>query len=237
MRTDGRRSDELRPVSLETGVQRDPLGSVLARFGQTIVLCAATAGDRVPDWLSGKGRGWLTAEYAMLPGSSGSRVPRVQKGRAEEIQRLVGRSLRMALDLGALGERLITIDCDVIQADAGTRCAGITGGMVALELACRRLVQQGVIAGSPIRRRVCAVSVAVVEGEVLLDPDYGEDRRADVDMNLVFTDELRLVEVQGTAEAEPFDQRTLDGMVSLGRKGAERLFEVQNEILSRREGG
>jgi ribonuclease PH len=232
-RADGRRPEELRPVGIATGVQRDPHGSVQIACGHTVVLCAASVSDKVPDWLAGKARGWVTAEYSMLPGSSGTRVPRVQKGRAEEIQRLVGRALRMSIDLDALGERLVTVDCDVIQADAGTRCASITGGMVALELACRRLVAEGRLAASPIRRRVCAVSVAVAGGEPLLDPDYSEDRHADVDTNLVFTDDGRLVEVQGTAEGEPFGVEVLDRIVRLGLDGARRLFEAQAAALAR----
>lgn len=232
MRASGRRADQLREVRLVTGVQKDPHGSVQVSFGDTVVLVAATVAEQVPPWLRGQGRGWVTAEYAMLPGSTPGRQARVQKGRSEEIQRLVGRSLRAAVDLPALGERLVTVDCDVLQADAGTRCAAITGGWVALELVVRRLVREGVLAASPLRRQVCAVSVAVVDGAPVLDPDYSEDHRADVDLNVVFTDDGRLVEVQGTAEGEPFDEVTLRESLRLARMGAVRLFEAQHGALA-----
>lgn len=231
MRASGRRADQLREVRLVTGVQKDPHGSVQVSFGDTVVLVAATVAEQVPPWLRGQGRGWVTAEYAMLPGSTPGRQARVQKGRSEEIQRLVGRSLRAAVDLPALGERLITVDCDVLQADAGTRCAAITGGCVALDIALRRLVREGVLAASPLRRHVCAVSVAVVDGGPVLDPDYSEDHRADVDLNVVFADDGRLVEVQGTAEGEPFDEDTLRESLRLARMGAVRLFEAQVAAL------
>lgn len=227
MRKDGRRTSQLRPVTFETKVQKDPQGSVMVRFGDTVVLCAATVSTKVPDWLAGKGRGWITAEYSMLPGSGAGRVPRVQKGRSEEIQRLIGRSLRASCDLEALGERLITVDCDVIQADGGTRCASITGGWVALELAMRRLTADGLIPKSALIRRVCAVSCAVTNGVALLDPNYEEDSSADVDMNFVFADDGRLVEIQGTAEGQPFAHSTLNALLDLAWAGAKELFDLQ----------
>ena len=232
-RANGRPLDRLRNVSMTTGVQKDPWGSVQITFDDTIVLIAATVADQVPSWLKGKGRGWITAEYSMLPGSTPGRQGRVQKGRSEEIQRLVGRSLRAMVDLTALGERLITVDCDVIQADAGTRCAAITGGCVAVELAIQRLIREGQLAASPITRRVCAVSCAVVAGVPMLDPDYSEDHRADVDANFVFCDDGRLVEIQGTAEGEPFDTPTLNALLGLAAQGATALFEIQRQTLGR----
>lgn len=230
-RTNGRAPDRLRDVRIVTGVQKDPWGSVQISFDNTVVLIAATVAEQVPPWLKGQGRGWITAEYAMLPGSTPGRQGRVQKGRSEEIQRLVGRSLRAMVDLAALGERLITVDCDVIQADAGTRCASITGGCIAVELAVRRLVREGRLPASPIRRRVCAVSCVLADGTALLDPDYGEDHKADVDANFVFCDDLRLVEIQGTAEGEPFDTAGLDAMLGLAKAGAASLFATQRTIL------
>jgi ribonuclease PH len=231
MRAGGRQADRLRDVRILTGIQKDPWGSVQVSFGDTVVLIAATVAEQVPPWLKGQGRGWITAEYSMLPGSTPGRQGRVQKGRSEEIQRLVGRSLRAMVDLAALGERLITVDCDVIQADAGTRCAAITGGCVAVELAVRRLVRQGLLAASPVRRRVCAASCVVTDGVALLDPDYTEDHRADVDANFVFCDDGRLVEVQGTAEGEPFDTAALDTLLRLAKSGATSLFEAQRQVL------
>ena len=231
-RASGRAFDQLREVRIATGIQKDPWGSVQVSFGDTIVLIAVTVAEQVPPWLKGKGRGWITAEYAMLPGSTPGRQGRVQKGRSEEIQRLVGRSLRAMADLGALGERLITVDCDVIQADAGTRCASITGGCVAVELAVRRLVREGVLPASPLRRRVCAVSCALVDGGPVLDPDYPEDHRADVDANFVFCDDGRIVEVQGTAEGEPFAPASLDALLRLAQAGAATLFTAQQAALA-----
>jgi ribonuclease PH len=232
VRTDGRAADELRPVRISTGVQRDPWGSVQIGTGHTVVICAANVSTKVPDWMAGKGKGWVTAEYSMMPGASPGRVPRVQKGRSEEIQRLVGRSLRAATDLPALGERLVTVDCDVLQADAGTRCASITGGYVALALAAERLRREGGTTAPVLRRRVCAVSCAVVDGVVVLDPDYSEDHRAEVDANFVFCDDGRLIEVQGTAEGEPFATSVLHEMLRLAWSGAERLFAAQAEALA-----
>jgi ribonuclease PH len=232
-RANGRPLDQLREVRIITGVQKDPWGSVQIAFEDTVVLVAATVAEQVPPWLKGKGRGWITAEYSMLPGSTPGRQGRVQKGRSEEIQRLVGRSLRAMVDLTALGERLITVDCDVIQADAGTRCAAITGGCVAVELAIARLLKEGLLTASPVRRRVCAVSCTVTDGVPMLDPDYSEDHRADVDANFVFCDDGRLVEIQGTAEGEPFDTPTLEALLRLARQGADTLFQIQKNTIGR----
>jgi ribonuclease PH len=232
-RTDGRSNDALRKISIVTGVQKDPAGSVQISFGDTLVLCAATLAEEVPGWLKrkGDGSGWITAEYSMLPGSTPGRVPRKKRGRSEEIQRLIGRSLRAAFDLKALGARTITVDCDVIQADGGTRTAAITGGFVAAELAARKLVANSKLSASPVRLPVCAVSCAVVGGQVLLDPDYSEDSAADVDMNFVLSGKNEFIELQGTAEGKPFDKSLLDKMIELAGLGAQRLFEAQSNIL------
>jgi ribonuclease PH len=231
MRPDGRQADQLRDVRIATGVQRDPHGSAQVTFGNTVVLCAATVSERVPEWLAGKGRGWITAEYAMLPGAVRGRAPRAQKGRSEEIQRLVGRSLRAAVDLGAMPDLAITVDCDVLQADAGTRCASITGGWVALSLAFRRLVAEGRLPASPMRHALCAVSCALVDGVAVLDPDYAEDHRADVDANFVIAEGGRLVEVQATAEGAPFDDGALATMLTLAHGAAPALFRAQQDAL------
>ncbi|HUU01211.1 MAG TPA: ribonuclease PH [Myxococcota bacterium] len=232
-RADGRKNDALRKINILTGIQKDPAGSVQISFGNTVVLCAATFAEEVPAWLKrkGDGSGWITAEYSMLPGSTPGRVPRRKRGRSEEIQRLIGRSLRAAYDLAALGPRTVTVDCDVIQADGGTRTAGITGGFVAVEMAVRKLVAGGKLPASPSKGPVCAVSCAVVDGQVLLDPDYSEDSAADVDMNFVMSGENEFIEVQGTAEGKPFDKALLDRMIELARLGAPGLFEAQQGIL------
>ncbi len=232
MRTNGRGSLELRPISLEPGVSKHAEGSCLARFGDTQVLCTASVEDRVPPHVFGTGAGWVTAEYGMLPRSTHERMAREaargkQGGRTLEIQRLVGRALRAAIDLRELGPRTITIDCDVLQADGGTRTAAITGGWVALALAARKLRGRRVISTSPVKRHVAAVSVGILEGEVLLDLDYGEDSTAEVDMNVVATGEGELVEVQGTAEGKPFGRRQLDLMLEAALAGIARLREAQ----------
>jgi ribonuclease PH len=223
-RPDGRAPDELRPVTLRPGVQEFPAGSVEIRLGRTVVLCAATVAESVPPWLRGKGRGWVTAEYAMLPGAVSDRASRGHGGRAAEIQRLVGRSLRASIDLVALGERTITVDCDVVQADGGTRVASVTGGGAALGLACAKLVAAGALARSPLVRPLAAVSCAVVGGEVVLDPCYAEDHVADVDANFVVGADGRLIEVQCTAEGAPFGDAELARMVALARKGTAELL-------------
>jgi ribonuclease PH len=227
---EGRRPDELRPVELVPGFVEQAAGSVLIAFGGTRVLCTASVDAGVPRWLAGSGRGWLTAEYGMLPASTGRRTQREasagkQKGRTVEIQRLLGRSLRTVYDLGALGERTVWIDCDVIQADGGTRTAAVSGAWVALALAARR---EGLPEPSDL---VGAVSVGIVDGEARLDLDYEEDSSADVDMNVVMTGDGRLIEVQATAERVPFDRAQLDALVDLAAAGIERIGERQKEAL------
>ncbi len=233
-RSDGRRAHQLRPVTIEPGWLPDAEGSVLITAGLTRVVCSATVQEAVPPFLKGTGRGWVTAEYAMLPRSSPQRIERERRGpggRTQEIQRLIGRSLRAVVDLAGLGERSILIDCDVLRADGGTRAASITGGWVALALACDRLVRTGVLERSPVTGSVAAVSVGVVDGAIVLDLPYAEDHRAAVDLNLVMTGTGQYVEVQGTAEGEPFDGRALERMLALGRSGIRHLTRVQRQAL------
>jgi len=226
----GRRPDELRPVEIAVDFVEQAHGSALISFGRTRVLCTATLDDGVPRWLDGSGRGWLTAEYGMLPASTGARMRREasegrQKGRTVEIQRLVGRSLRAAYDMRALGERTVWLDCDVIQADGGTRTAAISGAWVALARAARR-------AGLPAPNDlVGAVSVGIVGGEALLDLDYEEDSSAEVDMNVVMTGDGRLIEIQATAEKTPFTRAGLDALVDLAAGGIERIAALQREAV------
>jgi len=232
VRADGRVATQLRPVSFQLGVQKWAEGSCIVRFGDTQVLCAATIADRVPPHLRGKGTGWVTAEYSMLPRATAERTDRESVkgrlgGRTHEIQRLIGRSLRDAVDLTRLGERTITVDCDVLQADGGTRTASITGGYVALAAA---MITYGM--DRHLVARVAAVSVGLVDGEPLLDLDYSEDSRADVDFNVVGTDAGTFVEVQGTAEGRPFDRAAMDGLMDLASSGLEQLFAAQTEILA-----
>jgi len=238
MRASGRGHLDLRPVALETGVSKHAEGSCLARFGDTQVLCTASVEDRVPPHVLGTGAGWVTAEYGMLPRSTHERMAREaargkQGGRTLEIQRLIGRALRAAVDLRELGQRTLTVDCDVLQADGGTRTAAITGGFVALALALRTLRERKVIATSPAKRHVAAVSVGILEGAVLLDLDYEEDSTAEVDMNVVATGDLELVEVQGTAEGKPFRRDQLDRMIDAAIQGIARLKGLQEEALRR----
>ncbi len=233
-RNDGRRPDELRPVTITPGAAPYAEGSALITCGNTRVLCAASVEEQLPGWLRGQGRGWVTAEYALLPRATHTRTRRERNGaggRTQEIQRLIGRSLRAAVDLTALGERMITVDCDVLQADGGTRTAAITGGFVALALACARLVEQGQLARSPIVRAVAAVSAGSVGGELLLDLDYSEDSIADLDCNVVMTDSGAFVEVQGTAEGEPMPRARLDALLDLAATGVARLLEIQRQAL------
>jgi ribonuclease PH len=235
-RSDGRAPDELRKVEIELGFTENPAGSVLIRTGKTIVLCTATLEKSVPGWLRGSGKGWVTAEYSMLPGSTDTRSEReAQKGklsgRTQEIQRLIGRSLRAVIDLNALGERAIVIDCDVLQADGGTRTASVTGGYVALAAACKRLVEVGLLKQSPLHDSVAAISVGVVAGEILLDLAYVEDSRAEVDMNVVQTGSGRLVEVQGTGEGGTFDRKILDRMLDVAEHGIGELSQLQARAL------
>jgi ribonuclease PH len=232
LRADGRVPTQLRPVSFTLGVQKWAEGSCLIRVGDTQVLCAATISDRVPPHLRGKGTGWVTAEYSMLPRATAERTDRESVkgklgGRTHEIQRLIGRSLRDAVDLTRLGERTIAIDCDVLQADGGTRTASITGGYVALAAA---LITYGL--DRHLVGKVAAVSVGLVGGDALLDLDYSEDSRADVDFNVVGTDGGTFVEVQGTAEGKPFDRPAMDGLMDLASAGLEQLFAAQTEVLA-----
>jgi ribonuclease PH len=235
-RLDGRSADEPRQCTIVTGVQSFAEGSALITMGQTQVLCAASVEERVPPHKRGTGQGWVTAEYAMLPRATLTRNQResVQGrlgGRTQEIQRLIGRSLRTVIDMGLLGERTITIDCDVLQADGGTRTAAITGGYVALALACRRLVAGGVVATSPLRQAVAAISAGVIEGTVLLDLAYDDDARAEVDCNVVMTEDGRFAEVQATGEAGLLRRDDLNQMLDLAELGLRRLFEAQRAAL------
>lgn len=232
-RPDGRGPDELRPVTLERAANPYAEGSCLARLGGTLVLCTASVLDEVPPWRRGQGQGWLTAEYAMLPRATTERTARERRGaggRTSEIQRLIGRSLRAALATFAFGERTIQIDCDVLQADGGTRTIAITGGAVALADACRWLERERGVP-TPFGRLVAAVSAGVVHGEPRLDLSYAEDRDADVDANLVMAEPDRYVELQGTAEGEPFDRAALDRLLALAAGGIARLFAAQRRAL------
>ncbi len=234
MRADGRMTSELRPTTIEPNYLRGPAGSALIRSGDTWVLCTASVEDKVPPFLRDTGNGWITAEYAMLPGSTSARTARGPNGRSKEIERLIGRSLRAAADLGALGPRTVTIDCDVLQADGGTRTAAITGGYVALCLALGRMVASGLLPKSPLRRAVAAVSVGVIGGVPCLDLPYEEDSRAEVDMNLVMAhgeDGLRFIELQGTGENATFDRAQLNALCDLGQAGITALLQIQHRAL------
>ncbi|MBZ2185144.1 MAG: ribonuclease PH [Bryobacter sp.] len=236
-RLDGRAPGELRPVHLHTDYLLTAEGSVLISVGHTRVLCAASIDDGVPSFLRGKGSGWVTAEYAMLPRATITRTPREvnkgrQSGRTMEIQRLIGRSLRAVIDLAALGERTLTIDCDVIQADGGTRTASITGAYVALGIAVGKLLKSGVLKKSPLRDNVAATSVGIHQGIPLLDLCYEEDSAAEVDMNLVMTGAGKFIEVQATAEQLPFDDPQLAQLIALAKSGIASLIQLQNEALS-----
>jgi ribonuclease PH len=231
-RAGDRAPGELRPTTIEPGFVRPAAGSALISCGETRVICTASVQESVPRWMAGKGRGWVTAEYGMLPASTGDRKQRdVSKGRPDgrtvEIQRLIGRSLRGVVDFEALGERTIYVDCDVLQADGGTRCASITGGYVALDLACRRLVGDGRLARSPLTQTVAAVSCGIVEGVPLLDLDYPEDSTAEVDANVVMTGDGGLVEVQATAERTPLSRAHLDELLALAADGIAGLRAIQ----------
>jgi ribonuclease PH len=236
-RSEGRTPDELRATTIEPGFVRTATGSALISCGETRVICTASVQESVPRWLAGKGRGWVTAEYGMLPASTGERKQRdVAKGRPDgrtvEIQRLIGRSLRGIVDFEALAERTIYVDCDVLQADGGTRCASITGGHVALELACRSLVEAGRLQRLPLTGSVAAVSCGVVDGVPLLDLDYAEDSSAEVDANVVMTGDGGLVEVQATAERTPLSRAHLDDLLALANQGIERLREIQAAAIA-----
>jgi ribonuclease PH len=239
-RTDGRAPDELRPVRITPGFLPYAEGSVLIEMGNTRVVCAASLEDRVPPFLRNQGQGWLTAEYAMLPRATQTRTAREigrggPSGRTHEIQRLIGRSLRAIADMKALGERTITLDCDVLQADGGTRTAAITGAYVALALASQQLLKAGKIQRSVVTDQVAAISVGIVGNTPLLDLKYDEDSRAEVDMNVVCTGDGRFIELQGTAEREPFSRAQMDELVALGTRGIEALIGIQKMIISQSE--
>ena len=227
-----KKSNELRKIEIIRGFTKYAAGSVLIKWGDTWVLCTASVSDKVPPFLKDSGKGWVTAEYSMLPSCTPDRKDRDIKklkldARSTEIQRLVGRSLRAAVDMELLGERMITVDCDVLQADGGTRCASITGGMVALRDAVDRLLKDKVIEKDPIRHNIAAVSVGVCAGKPTLDLDYIHDSTAEVDLNVVMTDDGRFVELQGTAEHEPFTETSLDALRALAKKGLKKIFALQ----------
>ncbi len=236
MRSSGRNPDQMRPVRFTRHYTCHAEGSVLVEFGNTKVLCTATVEDRVPPFLKGKGQGWVTAEYGMLPRSTNTRVQREaakgkQSGRTMEIQRLIGRALRAVVDLEALGERQITLDCDVLQADGGTRTASISGAYVALQDAMASLVKQGKLKKNPIYGQVASVSVGIYQGTPVLDLDYVEDSAAETDMNIVMNDAGQFIELQGTAEGHAFRREELDAMLFLANKGIEEIMEAQNRAL------
>ena len=236
MRPSQRQSDELRPLSLTRGYTAHAEGSVLIQVGQTRVLCTASVETSVPPFLRGKGQGWVTAEYGMLPRATHTRSAREaakgkQTGRTQEIQRLIGRSLRAVTDLAALGERQITLDCDVLQADGGTRCAAITGAWVALHDACAKLVADGVLPSNPVREHVAAISVGIVDGKPVLDLDYAEDSNCDTDMNVIMTGTGGIVEIQGTAEGTPFSRAELTALVDLADAGIRQLVAAQTQAI------
>lgn len=237
MRPSGRETDQLRPVTLTKDFTKHAEGSVLIEFGDTKVICNATVEEKVPPFLKGQSQGWITAEYGMLPRSTDSRMRREanagkQGGRTVEIQRLIGRSLRAGVDMKKLGERTIVVDCDVIQADGGTRTASITGGFAALALAVERLIAKGVLTESPILHHVGSVSVGIYQGTPVLDLDYAEDSNAETDMNLVMAEDGRFIEVQGTAEAEPYSLEEMNAMIALGQKGIQELIGLQKNMLA-----
>lgn len=236
MRTDGREAADLRPVSIQPGYLVNPEGSCLVEFGRTRVLCSAMLEDRVPPFMKGTGQGWVTAEYGMLPGSTEQRTQREasrgkQSGRTLEIQRLIGRSIRSVTDFALFPDKTLWIDCDVIQADGGTRTAAITGSFVAAALAFQTLLEGKIIKAFPMRHLVAAVSVGILQGEKILDLKYDEDSSADVDMNVVMTDEGRFIEVQGTAEQAPFSKADLDALLALAALGCDQLFTHQRAAL------
>ena len=232
VRIDKRTNDEIRPVRITLGYQSFAEGSALIELGQTRVLCYVSMEERVPNFLRDSGQGWVTAEYAMLPRSTLTRVPRDRMGgRSQEIQRLVGRSLRAITNMAALGERTFIVDCDVLQADGGTRTAAVTGGYVALYQAFHNLRKQGVLPFMPLNKMAAGISVGIVNGDMLLDLCYEEDYRAEVDFNVVMTDRNEFVEVQGTAERKPFSKEAIDSLLSLAQQGITRLFKSQKEAV------
>lgn len=235
-RSYARSAEDLRPVTIAPNAMPQAEGSAYIKIGDTHVLCTASVEERVPGWMKGKGRGWVTAEYAMLPRATSERTQREaskgkQGGRTVEIQRLIGRAIRAGVDLDKLGERQIILDCDVIRADGGTRCASITGAYVALALACRRLMDEKRLRSYPLKSAIAAISVGVVKGVPVVDLDYREDSSADVDVNVVMTDKNEFVEIQGTAEHAPFSSGTLDEMLVLASTALDQLFEKQREAI------
>jgi ribonuclease PH len=237
MRTDGRKAKELRPLRITPSYIKTADGSVLIEVGNTRVICTAKLEERVPQFLRNSGKGWITAEYGMLPGSSQVRIGRESArgkvgGRTHEIQRLIGRSLRAIADLRSFGERTVWIDCDVIQADGGTRTASITGAYIALVEAVRKWLKQGILATDPIRDAVAAVSIGIIEGKILLDLAYEEDSRADVDMNFVMTGSRKFIEVQGTAESAPFTKNQMERMAEIAQGGIGELLKAQKKVLA-----
>jgi ribonuclease PH len=237
MRSDGRKPKQLRPVTIAPGYIKTADGSVLIEMGGTRVICTAKLEERVPPFLRNSGKGWITAEYGMLPGSSETRIGRESSrgrvgGRTHEIQRLIGRSLRTVADLNSLGEKTIWIDCDVIQADGGTRTASITGAYVALAEAVRKWVARGIIGVDPIKDSVAAVSIGIIEGKILLDLCYEEDSKADVDMNFVMTGSGKFIEVQGTAEASPFTKKQMERMAEMAGQGIKELLKAQKKVIA-----
>jgi len=236
MRPSGRKSDELRAISLEAGCSPYAEGSCMAKFGNTHVLCTASVCTKLPVWLKGQGKGWITAEYGMLPRATGVRTDREaargkQSGRTQEIQRLIGRALRAVVDLKKLGEVQITLDCDVIQADGGTRTASITGAYIAMYQAIQKLLKDGTIKQNPIINNLAAVSCGIFDGECVLDLDYAEDSNAEADTNFVMTGDNRIIEVQGTAEGEPFTDEQFSELMRLARKGISELIEHQKKVI------
>lgn len=234
-RPSGRQPDELRPITFQRHFSKHPAGSVLASCGETKVICTVSVEDSVPRWMKGSGQGWLTAEYRMMPGATQERQRREfmkLSGRTQEIQRLIGRSLRAALDRSALGERMLTVDCDVLQADGGTRTTSITGGYVALQEAIETLMARGDLEQSPLKRGIGAISVGLIEGEAMLDLDYPEDVAADVDCNVVMTSDLELIEVQGTAEAGSYTRAQLNAILDVAEKGIAEITALQRAAFS-----
>lgn len=233
-RPDGRSFDQCRPITFTPHFVAYPEGSVLVTWGETRVLCNLTIQDGVPGWLAGQGRGWMTAEYALLPRSTHTRTPReIQglKGRTQEIRRLIGRALRMSVDLTKLGERTLLLDCDVIQADGGTRVASVTGGYLALVLALKPLIDSGVIPPETLHTQIAAVSIGMLYGQPILDLNYSEDSQADVDLNIVMTSDERFVEIQGTAEKKPFTESNLSRMLTLAKKGLREILVLQTQAI------
>jgi ribonuclease PH len=236
MRRSGRQNNQMREVVIEPNFIRQAEGSCLIKFGNTHVVCSASVNDKLPRFLKGQNSGWVTAEYGMLPRSTGSRMDREsvqgkQNGRTQEIQRLIGRSMRAAIDLKLLGERQIVIDCDVINADGGTRTAAITGGYIALHLAVRSLLDRKIIRTNPLKTQIAAISCGIYKGEAMVDLDYLEDSKAEVDTNFVFNSNGNMVEVQGTGEAGDFSEEKFTEMIKLAKKSVSELFQIQNHLL------